>query len=313
MDGVNISPDGSPRDEFGGQEDNEETNYDNEYDGYQEPGEEGEYDENMTNDREGETDEDIAQQLELKVPVMPDSFYSNVDSFLTKPPPQFSAFAKGGKGKPSSNKKSISDIGVVLPQLGPTPSVNKKKHSSSSKIKSRIAEANDFENRFDPVLVNEAFAYVDQIQREAIVDEEEAGFQMANAAPMKTSSAPQLSQVSAERSGKATQANPYQGGLAKPKKQGKTKKQKEGSSSSGVVRRLRSQTNVEPDAAFSNLSGTEYSGNKSRDLDVASMVENFEKGILLNKLRNELAASKQSIAESESFMIQMSKEYSRRR
>jgi hypothetical protein len=223
-------------------------------------------------------------------PPMPPSFYSNVDSFLTRPPPQVSAFA--GKAAVESR--------VQLPNIAST-SVKKKK--ASSKVKSRIQHTEQPDRRFDPSLLQEAFAYVDRIQQEVLVEEETEIKRL----PGKSSSAPSLGRP-AEAATSTQKLTAYQsGGPTKQKKQGKAAKQKDGG---GLVRRLRSQTNADPDAAFSNLSASalENSGKKPA-MDMSALISNFENGILLNKLKAELAASKNSIAESENFMLQLSKDY----
>lgn len=254
------------------------------------------YDEADVLDAEYGAEEDPQDGAEIELPdetppPMPPSFYSNVDSFLTRPPPQVKAFVV----------KTGAESRVQLPNIS---SSSAKKKKVSSKVKSLIQHTEQPDRHFDPTLLQEAFAYVDRIQQEVFIDEDAESKRM----PGKVSSAPSLGRPADAATSSQKLATYQSGGLSKPKKQGKASKQKDGGG--GLVRRLRSQTNADPDVAFSNLSASalENTGKKP-SMDMSALVANFESGILLNKLKAELAASKNSMAESENFMLQLSKDY----
>ena len=268
---------------------------------------------------------------------MPTHFYNEFDSFMSRPAPKFSSAVSDGSKKNSVSKKKGGEGDVVLPRVGPGPGiavagVEKKKNSSvSSKIKSKIsasrAVASTAQRPFDPALLQEAFAYADQLQQDTALytngdDEgEECSHQAreSRGMPTKSGSAPQLSKPK-QSSNNVSHLNPYERQqLARgEKKQTSSKKASSGKSSKqskeGIVKRLRSKTSTEApdDKAFSNISagGLEHTRNKGGGTDYASLVENFENGTTLLKLKAELAASRQSMADSENFMRQLSKEYS---
>jgi hypothetical protein len=266
---------------------------------------------------EEERERPHAQQAppDSQPPPMPESFYSNLDQFLSRPPPKVANF--GEKTKQSG----VKDSSVVLPVLN-NP---KQKKAVTSKVKSKLHDSrtldNDMERRFDPTLLQEAFAYVDKIQREVVGDGDDGGDAVEHQdevrrIPQKAGSAPQLSRPTeahkpqSNNNNNNKQNHPY---LRQEAMRSKTKKSSK-QNKEGVVRRLRSQTNITAteDNAFSNMS-TNIDTSKRGAVDMASLVSNFENGILLNQLKAELEASKKSMAESENFMMKLSKEYSKKK
>lgn len=257
----------------------------------------------------------LAIKADTAPPPMPEGFYDQLDQFLAKPAPQISAFGTK-KSVPGTGKS-----GEALPRLRSDSDGKAAKRATGglSMVKSKLSASkamdHDVERRFDPVLLQEAFAYADRVQREAALDEE-SGFEeppqpqrQQTRPPAKSGSAPQLSTGGGGRS--FNNMNPYERQLAMQKSSSKKQSGKSTKRKEGVVKRLRSQTSFQSDeAAFSNISGAglEHSSKKT-GIDVDSLVENFENGILLNKLRAELAASQRSIQESESFMKKLSTEY----
>lgn len=254
---------------------------------------------------------------------MPISFYDEFDSFMSKPPPKFNAVSDGGKH--GLARKKAED--VSLPRLGGAQvdggSKGKPKNSVSSKIRSmvhtgRAIEATGVQGRnFDPALLQEAFAYAERLLND--IEDDDDGCPAERDMPTKSGSAPQLSKPhkSNNNNGSERKLNPYerQQQMRKPPK--KSNSVKSGNQSrEGVVKRLRSKTAIDDcdDAAFANISaaGLEHARSKS-GLDYDALVQNFENGTTLNKLKAELAASRQSMAESENFMKQMSLEYSKKK
>lgn len=276
---------------------------------------------------EGE-DEDAALQAiksDATPDPMPTDFYNEFESFLTKPPPKFTAPADPN----ARPKKKKSGDDVALPRLGSGDKSGaphgKSKSSVSSKIKSKVTasraiEASGVGRTFDPALLQEAFAYADRLQHE--VGDDDDGEPMTRGEdrkmPAKSGSAPQLSKPQKSNNGGSDRRlNPYerQQQMRKPSK--KANSAKSGNQNKeGIVKRLRSKTSMEaPDGqAFSNISakGLEHSRTKA-GVDYAALVENFENGTTLHKLKAELAASRQSMAESENFMKKMSKEYTQKK
>jgi hypothetical protein len=286
--------------------------------------EEGDYEEEEEGGEEG-----ALRALKADAPPapMPTQFYSEFDSFMSRPTPKFSAAAGGGKGL-SKKKGEEERLPRVGPGLGIAAASDRKKSSSvSSKIKSKISAsrqaAGGAERPLDPALLQAAFAYTDRVQQEAYEEEGdgdgegegEGGRARPRGLPAKSGSAPQLSKPK-QSSNNVAHLNPYE-------RQQLARGEKKHSSSSGkgkgrqakgegVVKRLRSKTAIEAPDAFSNISasGLEHSRSKGGGLDYQSLVENFENGTTLLKLKAELAASRQSMADSENFMRQLSKEYS---
>lgn len=275
-------------------------------------------------DEQGEDNGEEAEEAALQTlkadaapPPMPSSFYNEFESFISRAPPEIGGQIDGAKPP----KKKCSGE-VVLPQLSSGPKQEKSKISASSKIKSKVTasramEASGLQQRpFDPALLQEAFAYADRLQQAAGEEEDVDIARRASqkSMPAKSGSAPQLSKPKNSNNGSERKLNPYerQQQMRKPPK-GKSGSDKSGNPSrEGVVKRLRSKTSMEApdDKAFLNISAAGLETTRKGGLDYAALVENFENGVTLNKLKAELAASRQSMAESENFMRQMSLEYS---
>lgn len=300
----------------------EEQLQDQEYQGGDEEEEEYEYEDDEDIDDDQEEVEDAALKAlkaDEPAPRMPENYYADFDSFLSKPTPKFSAGADAGK---SGSKKKSPDS-VVLPRVGKSTAPNQKKSNISSKIKSKVAgsRAADAERLFDPELLQQAFDYADRVEKEAaIADDDDEGDvtdtrPRVKSMPAKSGSAPQLSKPK-QSSNNVSHLNPYERQQLAMKKSTKKSSSSKKQAKEGVVKRLRSKTTTQvPSAdAFSNISASSLENTRQKGgLDVDAMVRNFQNGTTLSRLKAELEASQQSIADSENFMRSLSKEYSSKR
>jgi hypothetical protein len=299
---------------------------------------EGEFD-SAFSDEEG-----TRRAAAIEAPKMPVTFYEDVNAFLSRAPPQMgSGSAPSSKKTPkgassaltTSSTASAAAVGAVVPSGKP------------KSLKSKIKQI-EKQRQLDESLLHEAFAYAERLNRETAAVEEliarqrpsprdrvakkgrEQQQHLEEEAPSNrllssALSAPVLgSQAHAASQSKPSAGDLYGHQAAKASSGGKKTKggrdKGRDQNKGGMVGRLRSKTagDTASGGAFSNLSASSLDvlhqqQQRRSGLDIDSLVENFQKGILLNQLRQELAASKQSLQDSDAYMKQMSKDFMSRR
>lgn len=263
-------------------------------------------------------------------PKMPDEFYDNLDGFLKKPPPKLSKSDNIQIKLPIS----ITDDKVTLPKIPPSvmkpPMPQRPPIAKLSKATSKIREiingrANEIIVKpIDENLLREAFAYSDQINREAALEEAMSNASLARGHLINDNdydidnednnnihmniimprSAPPHA-VKKTTTMKSTQKN-----------NNGNKKCTSSTSSVSVVKKIRGQThNVYISSTSSKGGEFEVAGNtleedsfKKNAIDYDALVANFEQGILLQRLRAELEASKQSVSKTTEYMRKLTQD-----
>jgi hypothetical protein len=232
------------------------------------------------------------REVDDVAPGMPNEYYENVETFLSRAPPKIKIDKVKSKSKREIEQEIAHDIADnALPKL---PQIQKKAKSDipprpnvSSKVAASLhAKAKSAGNKeIDADLLMQAFAYVNQLSRDQ--EDEPGERRYPNSAPEK---------ITPEK----IRDSGYQGKQGNAGQSGKK---------SGVVKRLRSKTQPKDnDQAFA-LSSAPLEEESKGPIDFDSLVANFEQGITLQKLRAELDSSKASIARSEDFMRQLAREY----
>jgi hypothetical protein len=163
-----------------------------EYENYgqgEEDYDDGDYGEEEEGDGEGIFTE------ESVVPVMPDEFYSDVDSFLNRPPPKFKGINNNNKSKMREKleEKIIksSSLPVILP-----PSKPKKIESKINTGRKNGPGGKKVERKIDSDLLQQAFEYTARLEREASLkeqDHQDPSSYSSLSKGKKSSSAPQIS------------------------------------------------------------------------------------------------------------------------
>lgn len=253
---------------------------------------------------EGNFDSDLFQaaEEEVEAPVMPTEYYQSVEYFLSRAPPKLQGSTSDKEKRKKKPDASDEKPPPVLPQITKN---SRADGSSKPKVQSKVsasikgtAKAGPTQRNIDPNLLMQAFAYTDQLVREA--EEEEA----------KGGSAPHMTRPPLPGSDQSNhpRSAPYDldadtGGSQNQKggNGGRQKSKKKG----GVVKKLRTQTQ---NAGFSVPVMAEEDHQKAA-MDFDSLVANFQQGITLQKLQSELAASQQSMKQSEDFMKQLTREF----
>lgn len=280
-----------------------------------------------------------------KAPEMPQHFYKEVESFLTREPPKVKDFSSkkiknlGGK-PPSASAPMLPDIyarqSYVPAEAPPKPpqaqsKVREKLLSSTSKPKSSKQSAG-----LDHNLLREAFAYTDRLLKEAII--EEASSQGAGTdhnedyphrQPPIGKSNGKKSNNSSQLRGQPSRTAPIESIYMAPhndvyqatrKKADSAGSSRTGGPKGGAVKKLRAKIPSESALGYGNDGSSEGAGfnitseaeldsGKRNPINFDELISNFQGGITLQKLRKELEQSKQSMKNSENFMKQLSKEY----
>jgi hypothetical protein len=289
-------------------------------------------------EQEGEEDEEEFDTLtEENVPVMPTDFYSDVDNFLSKPPPGIGKTTKskgGGKKKNAGSERGQKSSAKSLPVISDVMSkmnVQSKVSSHRTGPGSRKAGAHKV---LDEKLLQQAFEYSNKLQQEAMVEEVyEASMNMQ---AQKSSSAPMLRPQQqqggggggySERKPRSADTDFQQGSssssTSRQNAAGQGGQAKKKSAANSVVRRLRSKTqtnangnsgkpprNKAKSGGFDTSSDAESATSTRNVTDFQSLVSNFEQGTHLQQLREELEQSKASMAQSRRAMQDISKEMS---
>eukprot|EP01036_Dinobryon_divergens_P032529 gene32529-42140_t len=300
------------------------------------------YFENSNNDDDEEeigeeTDEILNIDDDFKAPEMPEEFYSHVDSFLKRPAPKLQGDDSISKRKDSKNEPSIP----MFPKIN-APKVKELSDNGSAekavrKPKKKSIKDTEFkqERAINNALLREAFAYTDQLLREAVIQEakevkekekqEQLVAELSNhrtvAEKVLPKSAPQAETVF---------GHPIEGAAHFSK----TQKPSEGGSGVSAIRKLRNKQASKPKGhsnthnnSNNNSSSSSHAINANTmqsDFDVSAdtevdlkknainfddLVSNFQNGTTLRKLQRELEQSKQSMQRSEQFLKNLSLEY----
>lgn len=303
-----------------------------------------EYEENNENiENDGLLNEDST------VPLMPDEFYSDVDVFLNRPPPKFKGILQNkSKTREKLEEKIIksSSLPVLLP---PKPKkieskINTGKKGPGKKVE-RYIDPNLLQQAFEytEMLARESYEQEIQQQRQQQYNEKKK----SNSAPhdsvtrsrnlmanhrhqnddndddnendddydddeldeIQSCDRKQIKLKNAYGSGKG-------GGHTRTKGNGSQSKSKN-KKGNGMVKRLRSQTYTHQDQLTGNQSSsfdtsmTHGDGGSNRQvLDFNALVANFEQGITLKQLKQELEESRASEARSRKAVQDISKEMS---
>jgi hypothetical protein len=252
---------------------------------------------------------------------MPQEYYHGVDSFLSKPAPKIKISKKNSKSetqiRPSINNDEIN-YGVrkgegILPRIGgdkqpPKPPSSNKLGPTG--IKSKVASirsnkpVNTKSKTIDTNLLMQAFSYTEQIVREEILEEQQAMI-ADNYSNGQVSSAPNTRRPT----NKYGENNPLMQQQPRSAPTG-SKKQVAGKKGkgNGLVKKLRG--GITADNTGFGVATIHESDSRRNALDFDSLVANFEQGVNLQKLQDELKQSKASIAKSENFMRELAREYS---
>jgi uncharacterized spore protein YtfJ len=272
------------------------------------------YDRNNNNvsdefvDEEGEND---------KAPVMSSEFYDQVETFLRREPPKIGDSMKDGKSNKKKKKDGIADSDYPaqeFTQIPTLPPVNLPKRQAESineakPYRKKASDASSKKHKYiDSQLLKEAFAYTDDLLRNAVL-EEAAAYQLENndhhgrgmkkpagAASQKerkTHSAP-AAEAAGDREYLFYGAPTGKGKNAPVNivRSLKSKKKQGGGGGSGGGRP------VHADDFF--VKKEDEVDLKRNPLNFEELVANFQQGITLERLRQELAESNKSLKQSNS-------------
>jgi hypothetical protein len=134
--------------------------------------EEEEYDDDDDDDGEYASSEYVGD--EEHVPKMPEHFYSDVDSFLSRPPPKVK-----GQGKKSRAKERLDEqitksasLPVIMPPRQKAPKMQVESKVNTGRTKGPGKKHGGYTQRpLDMSLVQQAFQYTEQLQQAALDDE----------------------------------------------------------------------------------------------------------------------------------------------
>lgn len=262
------------------------------------------------------------------VPEMSTDFYKNVDSFLSRPPPTLKGSSSAPKKSKGDKEKDSSSKVPMFPSINPKQQENRmylppppvaaeaevpKKKKKSKESKGNVEPA--AKKQLDSALLSEAFAYTDKLLREAVLEEQlqqqqqMMQFNTKAAAPNgnrahstgtigveygKPQKSDSSSNVNVLRKLKSDRQKGYLGSGAAAAG---------GKSSNGG-----SSSNAKP-ADFNVASGEgDFVDSRRNMVDFDELVANFESGATLQKLRKELEESKRSMANSQNYLRNMTKD-----
>lgn len=272
---------------------------------------------------------------EVVVPKMPDDFYSDVDTFLNRPPPK----AKGLKQKSKTREKLEEKI--VKSTSFPNILLNQKPKKIESKVNTgRKGPGKKNDKRIiDDDLLQQAFEYTEKLQREATLENEYDEIIATATSKKKSNSAPHNLQSHTRlhhetendgedgwseeeeeedmgRRGRMATKNKVDAVSAAygNPRQKPPKSLSKGQAKKGVVRRLRSQTadmttsqREAKEAAFDASSAAQDTTSRYA-VDFDALVANFEQGTTLRALKAELEESRASLARSKQAVQKISSE-----
>lgn len=288
---------------------------------------------------EGEEDDDENNPDIDKAPEMPQHFYQEVESFLTRAPPKLDSSTKkikslGGKAPSAPILPDIYARQAYIPSEAPPKppqvqsKVREKLMNSTSKQKNSKQSAG-----LDHNLLREAFAYTDRLLKEALIEEASSQgggdndeYTQHRQPPTGKGNGKKSSNNNAQQRAQPSRTAPIESIYMAPHNdvyQAPRKKADSAGSNragpKGAVKKLRAKIPSESalgyggeasDAAGFNISGdADVDSGKRNPINFDELISNFQGGITLQKLRKELEQSKQSMKNSENFMKQLSKEY----
>lgn len=273
-----------------------------------------------------------------KAPEMPQHFYKEVENFLTRAPPKLDSSTKKIKGlcgkTPGSSAPILPDIyarQAFAPSDGPP-----KPPQAQSKVREKLMNSTSKQKKqssdLDHNLLREAFAYTDRLLKEAIIEEasmQGGGYQEENPQPQRqpsiVKSQSKKANSTAQSRAQPSRTAPVESIYMAPHNDGYQARKKADSAGSsragpkGAVKKLRAKIPSESAVAYGGNEAAEAGFNIGNEADAGSnrrnpinfdeLISNFQGGITLQKLRQELEQSKQSMKNSENFMKQLSKEY----
>jgi hypothetical protein len=317
-------------------------------DGEEEDGNYGDEDYGDNYDDDGGYDggEDILN--EEAVPLMPDEFYSDVDSFLSRPPPKFKGLKSQSKTREKLEEKIMksTSLPVLLP---PKPKKIESKVNTGLK---KGQPGKRIEKQIDSNLLRQAFEYTAQLQHQHSGDDNDDDLlpppphhHLHSMNKKKSSSAPHISSSSSrgvalhieeedddegEEEGESHSCDRKQAKLkqAYGSKSQHQQQHQQGSRvkgkkpPNGMVKRLRSQTythqtasaaaataSADTNGGFDTSVSRQSDGGSNRQvLDFNALVANFEQGIALKQLQQELEDSRAAMARSKRAVEEISKE-----
>jgi hypothetical protein len=301
------------------------------------------YFENSNNDDDEEeigeeTDEILNIDDDFKAPEMPEEFYSHVDSFLKRPAPKLQGDESISKRKDSKNETSIPMFPKISAPKPKDSSDNGSAEKTVRKPKKKSIKDIEFrqERAINNALLREAFAYTDQLLREAVIQEAKEAKEKEKQEQLVTELSNHRTVAEKVLPKSAPQAetifgHPIEGAAHFSK----TQKPSEGGSGVSAIRKLRNkqtskpkgQSNTHNNSNNNNTSNSSHAINANTmqsDFDVSAdtevdlkknainfddLVSNFQNGTTLRKLQRELEQSKQSMQRSEQFLKNLSLEY----
>jgi hypothetical protein len=264
------------------------------------------------------------EEVNNKAPEMPQNFYQEVESFLTREPPKL----KEPKKIKSLKKDGVAK-GLVLPDIyaknndvsPPQPP------QATSKVRSKLLSNTNKptnQRQFDHNLLREAFAYTDKLLKEALIEEANSSLENDGGDGEYQNLPPRAQGKKAGAAKGPSRTAPIEAVYVTPHPSSAPASKKKGDSSvyqtsaggsKGVVKKLRAKVPSESSLQAPNHDAAFNIGNDSGDvgrrnpINFEELVSNFEGGVTLQKLRKELEESKQSMKQSENFMRQLSQEY----
>ena len=230
-------------------------------------------------------------------PPMPDGYYKDIDYFLNRPAPKLgislleNCTLKSGLSKKSKPIK-ISASGTA----GQSVMSSKKSGQTKCVVNER--------------LLLEAFKYADRLARENM-DEDMLNVATDSAFDGRYADRDSIKE-SNRRDARGSMVNAHVSTTQRTKvAAGATKSGKRSEKTVGLVNKLRSQTAAVLPSVFDTSSENADNPNiNAKKMDMETLVANFEQGITLRKLQQELQNSRDSMAKSEQFMRQLSRDFS---
>lgn len=250
---------------------------------------------------EGEYEEDDEEEIQEEEPEETSGgLWDEVEHFLNKPSPSF------------------SNLGVKAPKADPQkstlPRLNRGRVSTDNQASRPPRGTSTGTKTIDPKLLQEAFAYANQLQQMNF-DEHDGEEQQQSWRSNKTKMLMQRAALSrANSSSSSSSSNAFSGGsrgsrsgaLGSSSSSSNVRKKKTKPSSSSVysssvkpkagLRKKRSTCNESP-SSVSSESKSKSKGHMDPQI-LQSLVSNFQNGTTLDELRRELAVSQQSMAVS---------------
>lgn len=280
-------------------ETNDNMGGEDEYFGYEHDEQSGGLDEELVDDG-GEND---------KVPVMPNEFYEQVESFLRKEPPKIGE-AIGGKTKKKKKKGGAEEDEIYektlsqIPTLPPVNPIRRQVESvpAEAKISKRKSSGESKKQKsIDPQLLRDAFAYTDNLLRNAVLEEaaeqlddntNDRSRRQGTQKDRKTHSAPAADNGDRDYLFYGAPAGKGRNAPVNIVRSLKSKKKQQQQQHPSGGRPVHSET-------FS-VKKEEEQDLKRNPLNFEELVANFQSGTTLDRLRKELEDSQNSLKQSKS-------------